>query len=110
GRSLDYRSSRTTRSLNRGWRLMVFLAGAAVVTVTALSYFAFFRRAERSETKAALSKIRVDAVSEGFSEQHLTTSSDTYPSYLQGRYYWAKQTTPALEQAIQQYQEALRYD
>src|SRR5437762_2248441 len=37
-RSLDYRSSHTTLSLNHGWRLMVFLAGAAVVMLAALSY------------------------------------------------------------------------
>src|SRR5580765_3465200 len=37
-RSLDYRSSHTTPSLNRGWRLFVF-AAAAFVTVAALSYF-----------------------------------------------------------------------
>jgi DNA-binding winged helix-turn-helix (wHTH) protein/tetratricopeptide (TPR) repeat protein len=109
-RSLDYRSSHTTRSLNRGWRLMVFLAGTAVVTLATFSYFAFFRRPGISETKATLLKTRVGAVSEGFSEQHLTTNSDAYGAYIQGRYYWGKQTTPALEQAIQQYQEALRYD
>ena len=89
---------------------MVFLAGAAVVTLAALSYFAFFRRPGISETKAALLKTRAGAVSEGFSEQHLTASTDAYGAYIQGRYYWGKQTTPALEQAIQQYQEALRYD
>jgi len=109
-RSLDYRSSHTTRSLNRGWRLMVFLAGVAVLTLATLSYFAFFRRPRISETKAASSKTQVGAVSEGFSEQHLTANSDAYRAYIQGRYYWGKQTTPALEQAIQQYQEALRYD
>src|SRR5881394_3533758 len=37
--SLDYRSSHITPSLSRGWRLMVFLAGAAVVTIATLSYF-----------------------------------------------------------------------
>jgi len=109
-RSLDYRSNQTTTSLKRGWRFMVFLAGAAVVTLAALSYFAFFRKPGISETKAALSKTRVGAVSEGFSEQHVTANPDAYGAYIQGRYYWGKQTTPALEQAIQQYQEALRYD
>jgi DNA-binding winged helix-turn-helix (wHTH) protein/tetratricopeptide (TPR) repeat protein len=108
--SLDYRSSLTTRSFNRGWRLMVFLVGAAVVTLAALSYFAFFRRPGISETKAASSKMRAGAVSEGFSDQNLTANSDAYGAYIQGRYYWGKQTTPALEQAIQQYQEALRHD
>ena len=108
--SLDYRSSHTTPSLNGRWRLMVFLAGAAVVMLATLSHFAFFRRPGISETKAALLKTRAGAVSEGFSEQHLTASTDAYGAYIQGRYYWGKQTTPALEQAIQQYQEALRYD
>jgi DNA-binding winged helix-turn-helix (wHTH) protein/tetratricopeptide (TPR) repeat protein len=109
-RSLDYRSSHTTPSLNRGWRLMVLLAGAAVVTLATLSYFAFFRRPGISETRAALLKTRDAAVSDGFSEQHLTANADAYRAYIQGHYYWGKQTTPALEQAIQQYQEALRYD
>ncbi len=109
-RSLDFRSSHTTPSRNRGSRLLVFLAGAAVVTIATLSYFAFFRRAGISETRAALLKTRAGAVSDGFSEQHLTANADAYRAYIQGRYYWGKQTTPALEQAIQQYQEALRFD
>jgi len=108
-RSLDYRPSHTKPSLNGRWRLIVFLAGVAVVTIAALSYFAFFRE-RGSETKAALSMTRAGAVSEGFSDQHLTANSDAYRAYIQGRYYSGKQTTPALEQAIQQYQEALRYD
>ena len=75
-RSLSYRSSDTPRSLDRGWRLIVLLAGAAVVTLATLSYFAFFRKPGIAETKAALSKTRVGAVSEGFTGQHLTANSD----------------------------------
>src|ERR1700730_13669143 len=109
-RSLDYRSSHTTPSLNRAWRLMVFFALAAVVALVTLSYFAFFRRPGIPETRAALFKTRDGALSDGFSEQHLTANAHAYRAYIQGRYYWGKQTTPALEQAIQQYQEALRDD
>jgi len=109
-RSLGYPSSHTTPSLDRGWRLMVFLAGVAVVTLATLSYFAFFSRPGISETRAALLKTRDGAGSDGFSEQHLTANADAYRAYGLGRYYWGKQTTPALEQSIQQYQEALRND
>lgn len=106
-RSLNYRLSHT---VNHGRWFMIFLAGVAVVLLATLSYFAFFRRPGISATRAALLKKRDGVVSDGFSEQHLTANSDAYGAYIQGRYYSGKQTTPALEQAIQQYQEALRYD
>jgi DNA-binding winged helix-turn-helix (wHTH) protein/tetratricopeptide (TPR) repeat protein len=106
-RSLDYRPSHT---VNHGRWWVIFLAGVAIIVLAALSYLAFFRKLETSATKASLSRTRVGSISDGFSEQHLTANSDAYGAYIQGRYYWGKQTTPALEQAIQQYQEALRYD
>ncbi len=106
-RSLDYRLSHT---VNHGRWLMIFLVGVAIIVLATLSYFAFFRRPGISETRAALLKTRDGAVSDRFSEQHLTANSDAYGAYIQGRYYWGKQTTPALEEAIQKYQEALRYD
>ena len=106
-RSLDYRPNHT---VNHGRLLIIFLAGIAIIVLAALSYLAFFRKPETSATKASLSRTRDGSISDGFSEQHLTTNSDAYRAYIQGRYYWGKQTTPALEQAIQQYQESVRHD
>jgi hypothetical protein len=47
-----------------------------------------------SAIRATLLKKRDGAVSEEFSELHLTANSDAYGDYIQDRYYWGKQTTP----------------
>ena len=83
---------------------------ATILAVGLLAYLAFFRSAKPAETRAFLSARGADSLSDGFSEQHLTTNRDAYRAYIQGRYYSSKETTPALEQAIQQFQEALRVD
>jgi DNA-binding winged helix-turn-helix (wHTH) protein/tetratricopeptide (TPR) repeat protein len=106
-RSLDYRPGHT---VNHGRWLIIFLSGIGIIVLAALSYLAFFRKPETSATKTSLSRPRDGSNSDGFSGQHLTANSDAYGAYVQGRYYWGKQTTAALEQAIQQYQESLRND
>jgi DNA-binding winged helix-turn-helix (wHTH) protein len=106
-RSLDHRLSHTVN--HRRW-LMIFVAGVAIIVLAALSYLAFFRKLETSATRASLSRTRNGSISDGFSEQQLTANRDAYYAYTQGRYYWSKGTTPALEESIRQFQEALRDD
>ena len=110
GRSLDSRAPLTVPALNRRRWLMAFLAGASVIVLATLSYFAVFRKQGSSQTRPALLRTRDGPVSDGFSEQHLTANRDAYHAYVQGRYYWSKGTTPALEESIRQFQEALRND
>ncbi len=95
---------------NRRWLSRFVVACATILAVGVLAYLAFFRTAKPAETRAFLSARGADSLSDGFSEQHLTTNRDAYRAYIQGRYYSSKETTPALEQAIQQFQEALRVD
>ena len=109
-RSLDSRSTPSTPSHNRRWWLMALLTGVAVAALASLSYLAVSRKQGSSQTRAALLRPRDGAVSDGFSEQQLTANRDAYHAYTQGRYYWSKGTTPALEESIRQFQEALRND
>jgi DNA-binding winged helix-turn-helix (wHTH) protein/tetratricopeptide (TPR) repeat protein len=100
-------------AVNRRWRVStLFLFGTAIIVVAAAAYQVFFKTPKLSETKASLVSARESAAltADRFGEQHLTASPDAYHAYIQGRYYWSKETTPALEQAIQQFQEALRND
>ena len=95
---------------NRRWLSRFVLVCAIIFAVAVVAYLAFFRTAKPAETRALLSARGADSLSAGFSEQHLTTNLEAYRAYGQGRYYASKETTPALEQAIQQFQEAMRSD
>ena len=95
---------------NLRWLSRFVVVCATILAVGVLTYLAFFRTAKPAEPRAFLSARGGDSLSDGFSEQHLTTNRDAYRAYIQGRYYSSKETTPALEQAIQQFQEALRVD
>ena len=115
GRSLERQSFFPASRLlplaaNRRWLSRFVVACATILAVGALAYLAFFRTAKPAETRALLSARGADSLSDGFSEQHLTTNLDAYRAYAQGRYYSSKETTPALQEAIQQFQEALRDD
>ena len=109
-RSMDSRSTLSAPSHNRRWWLTALLTGVAVAALASLSYLIVSRKQGSSLTRPALLRPRDGAVSDGFSEQQLTANRDAYHAYTQGRYYWSKGTTPALEESIRQFQEALRDD
>jgi DNA-binding winged helix-turn-helix (wHTH) protein/Tfp pilus assembly protein PilF len=94
-------------------RLSPFVIGAAILLVGMLTYvtLAFFRTAKPTATTTSLRSARDIGLSTAlFSEQHLTASVAAHSAYVRGSYYLSKQTTPALEEAIQQFQEASRND
>ena len=91
----------------------IFLLGAVVgLVLAALGYVIFFSKAKPAESKpvAVNPSQNVHSSAEKFENQRLTGSRDAYQAYLKGRYYWSKGTTPALEEAIRQFDEAQRFD
>jgi DNA-binding winged helix-turn-helix (wHTH) protein/tetratricopeptide (TPR) repeat protein len=91
----------------------IFLFGAVVgLVLAALCYVTFLGKTKPAESKpvAVNSSQSVRSSADKFEDQRLTGSRDAYQAYLKGRYYWSKGTTPALEEAIRQFDEAQRFD
>nr|MDQ3821244.1 winged helix-turn-helix domain-containing protein [Acidobacteriota bacterium] len=42
--------------------------------------------------------------------KRFTENPDAYQAYLKGRYYWSRRATPALEESIKYFEEALQHD
>jgi DNA-binding winged helix-turn-helix (wHTH) protein/Tfp pilus assembly protein PilF len=80
--------------------------GATLILITTLFYLVFSGRPKPPETMAR----KLDSAEQRPMTGELIENAEAYQAYTRGRYYWSKQSAPALEEAIKYFERALRYD
>jgi DNA-binding winged helix-turn-helix (wHTH) protein/tetratricopeptide (TPR) repeat protein len=78
----------------------------AVIVIAALFYMLFSGRPKPPETLS----LKLNAAEQKLATTESIENPEAYQAYARGRYYWSKQTAPALEEAIKYFEQALRYD
>jgi DNA-binding winged helix-turn-helix (wHTH) protein/Tfp pilus assembly protein PilF len=110
--SLDTPSPDTTRSLasslprRRRLNTLILPCAAVLIVSAALFYMAFAGKQRSAETFA----LRLNNAEQKLPTEQPIENSEASQAYLKGRYYWSKQTAPALEEAIKYFEQALSYD
>jgi DNA-binding winged helix-turn-helix (wHTH) protein/tetratricopeptide (TPR) repeat protein len=92
----------------RGRLRVLILPGVVIafILIAALFYQAFSDKSKPPETLS----LRLSATEQKLPVRESTENPEAYQAYTRGRYYWSKQTAPALEEAIKYFEQALRYD
>ncbi len=107
----DNRQSRapspvTSIETRRSLKTPVLLCAAAIILASAVFYT---RYSGRPKVAASLASTQGDAMRKS-TAQPMAENTEALQAYTKGRYYWSKQTTPALEESIKYFQQALSRD
>jgi DNA-binding winged helix-turn-helix (wHTH) protein/Tfp pilus assembly protein PilF len=100
------RSEASSLPRRRRLNILILTCAAALITSATLFYLAISGRQKTTEALA----LKLNSAGQKPPTEQPNGNTEAYQAYLKGRYYWNKQTAPALEEAIKYFEQALSYD